>query len=99
MPVMYGSLGASPRWWTLRMMARLRPGVSSMQAQQALAGTFGEFVKQTVGAVDPKQWKPLLDFTPARGISGYSDQYREPLQILMGLVALVLLDRKSTRLN
>jgi predicted permease len=87
----YGSLYGSPRWWALRMMARLRPGVTPMQAQQALAGTFAGFVKQTIGTVDPKQWKPLLQFVPARGIAGYSDQYREPLRILMGLVGLVLL--------
>ena len=73
------------------MMARLRPGVTPMQAQQALAGTFGEVAKQGAGSIDPKQWKPLLDFVPARGIAGYNDYYREPLQILMGLVALVLL--------
>jgi len=92
----WGSTGdqplyGSPKWWCLRMMARLRPGVSAMQAQQALAGAFGETVTQSLGKIDPKEWKPLLDFIPARGIAGYSDGYREPVQILMGLVALILL--------
>ena len=82
----YGS-----KWWCLRMMARLRPGVTPMQAQQALAGTFGEVIKQTVGTVDSKEWKPLLDFVPARGIGVYAEQLREPVRILMGLVGLVLL--------
>jgi len=91
MPVEYNSLYGSPKWWCLRMMARLRPGVSTDRAQRALQGTLGEFVKQTIGTVDSKQWKPLLDFVPARGIAGYNDQYREPVRILMGLVALVLL--------
>ncbi|MGB8031984.1 MAG: ABC transporter permease [Terracidiphilus sp.] len=91
LPVIFGSLYGSPKCWNLRMMARLHAGVTPIQAQQALAGTFGEFAKQTVGTIDPKQWKPLLDFTPVRGISGYSDQYHEPLRILMGLVVLVLL--------
>ena len=90
-PAIYSSLYGSPKWWCLRMMARLRAGVSPMQAQQALQGTLGEFVKQTIGTVDPKQWKPLLEFAPARGIAGYNDQYRQPVRILMGLVALVLL--------
>jgi predicted permease len=85
------SLYGTPTWWCLRMMARLRPGVSPMQAQQALTGTFGQVVQQTVGTVNPKVWKPLLDFAPARGIAGYNEQYREPVRILMGLVALVLL--------
>jgi predicted permease len=85
------TLYGSPKWWCLRMMARLRHGVTPMQAQQAITGSYAEAVKQTVGAFDPKQWKPLLEFVPARGIGGYNDQNREPLRILMGLVALVLL--------
>ncbi len=90
-PIQYGSLYGSPNWWCLRMMARLRPGITPMQAQQALAGSFGEVVKQTVGPVDPKDWKPLLEFVPARGIAGDNEEAREPMEILMGLVALVLL--------
>ena len=85
------TLYGTPRWWCLRMMARLRPGISSQTAQSALAGTFGQVVTDTIGKVDPKEWKPLLDFIPARGIVGFNDQYREPVQILMGLVALILL--------
>ena len=84
-------LYSSPKWWSLRMMARLRPGITPIQAQQALAGTFGESAKLGIGSIDPKQWKPLLDFVPARGIAGFNEQYREPVRILMGLVALVLL--------
>ncbi len=87
----YSTLYGSPNWWCLRMMARLRPGLTAVQAQQALAGTFGASVEQGQGKYDLKQWQPLLDFAPARGIAGYSAQYREPLEILMGLVALILL--------
>ena len=85
------TLYGTPIWWCLRMMARLRPGVTPQQAQQGLAGTFGEVVAQSHGKIDPKEWKPLLDFVPARGIAGYNDNLREPVEILMGLVALVLL--------
>ena len=84
-------LYGSPKWWALKLMARLRPGITSQQAQRGLTGTFAEVVKQTVGTVDPKQWKPLIDFAPARGIAGYNDYYRDAVHILMGLVALVLL--------
>lgn len=87
----YNTLYGSPKWWSLRLMARLRPGVSPMQAQQALAGTFAAVVKQTVGNYDPKQWKPLLDFSPARGIAGYNSEERTPVLILMALVGMVLL--------
>jgi predicted permease len=85
------TLYGSPKWWCLRMMARLRPGLSPAQAQQALSGTLGAAVQQTIGNVDPKAWKPLLDFVEARGVGGYSETYRTPVAILMGLVALVLL--------
>jgi predicted permease len=90
-PAGFDTLYGSPKWWCLRVMARLRPGVSPAQAQQALTGTFAAVVKQTIGQVDPKEWKPLLDFVPARGIGGYNETYRTPVSILMGLVGLVLL--------
>ena len=85
------TLYGAPRWWCLRMMARLKSGVTPQQAGQALAGTFGEVVTQSLGKIDPKAWKPLLDFVPARGIAGFNDAYREPVRILMTLVAMVLL--------
>jgi len=85
------TLYGSPRWWCVRMMARLRPGVTPGQAQQALIGTFGEAVRQAVGPVDPNEWKPLLDFVPARGLGVHSDEAREPARIMMALVGLVLL--------
>src|SRR5215469_11490403 len=90
-PSGFDTLYGSPKWWCFLMMARLRDGVSPAQAQQALSGTLAAVVKQTVGDVDPKQWKPLLDFVPARGIGGYNETYRTPVRILMGLVGLVLL--------
>jgi predicted permease len=85
------SLYGSPRWWCLRLMARLKGGVTPQQASQALEGAFGDAARQSVGKIDPKEWKPVLDFVPARGIAGYNDAYREPVRILMGLVAMVLL--------
>jgi len=85
------TLYGTPKWWCLPMMARLRKGVTPQQAQNALQSTFGEAAKIGIGDIDPKQWKPLLSFDPARGIQGYNQQYREEVQVLMGLVLLVLL--------
>ncbi|HUH63216.1 MAG TPA: ABC transporter permease [Terracidiphilus sp.] len=85
------TLYGAPKWWCLRMMARLRQGVSSQQASQALAGAFLADVEKTLGHIDPKQWKPLVDFVPARGIAGLNDNLREPVKILMWLVGMVLL--------
>jgi hypothetical protein len=90
-PAKFGTLYDSRKWWCLRMVARLRDGVSPALAQQALSGTLAGVVKQTIGDVDPRRWKPLLAFVPARGIVGYDEKYRTPVRILMGLVGLVLL--------
>lgn len=90
-PAKLGTFYGRPKWWCLRMIARLRDGVSPVQAQQAVSGTFAGVVKQTIGDVDPRRWKPLLAFLPARGIVGYDRKYRTPVSILMGLVGLVLL--------
>jgi predicted permease len=90
-PVKFDTLYGSPKWWCLRMIARLREGVSPMQAQQALSGTLAGVVKQTIGDVDPREWKPVLDFLSARGIGDSNQEYRTPVRMLMGLVGLVLL--------
>lgn len=90
-PAGVNTLYGSPKWWCLRLMARLRPGVTPTQAQLALEPTFAGVVKQMLGTVDEKQWKPLLDFSPARGIEGYNQEVRTPVEILMALVGLVLL--------
>lgn len=84
------SLYGTPTWWCLHMMARLRPGITPIQAQQALAGTFGQTIQQTVGSINSQAWRPLLSFVPVRGIVGFNQEYREPVWILMALVALVL---------
>ena len=91
LPADSDTLYGSPKWWTMRMMARLRPGIAPAQGQQALSGTLAAVVTQTVGNFDGKEWKPLLDFVPAKGIGGYNEEYRRPVAILMGLVGLVLL--------
>lgn len=84
------TLYGSPNWWCLRLMARVRDGVTPQRAEQALSGTFGETVTRAQGKIDPKQWKPLLEFRQARGIEGMNADLREPMRVLMGLVGLVL---------
>lgn len=85
------TLYGSANWWCLRMMARVRRGVTPQQAQQALAGTFLDAVTQAQGKIDPHQWKPALELVPARGIEGMNVDLREPMRALMALVALVLI--------
>jgi predicted permease len=90
-PAGINTLYGTPKWWCLLLMARLKPQVTPEQAQNALHSTFGEAAKIGIGTIDGKQWKPLLHFDPAKGVEGYNQQYREPVQVLMGLVFLVLL--------
>jgi predicted permease len=81
----------NPKWWRLQMMARLRAIVTPAQAEAALESTFGEAAKIGIGNIDPKKWKPVLGFDPAKGMQGYNHDYREQVHILMALVLLVLL--------
>lgn len=85
------TLYGTPRWWCLMLIARLAPNVTPAQAQTALQSTFLEAAKIGIGDIDPKLWKPLLDFDPAKGIQGLNQYYRDQVHILMGLVLLVLL--------
>lgn len=87
----FQSLYGTQKWWCLPLMVRLKQGLTPAQAQNALQSTFGEAAKIGVGTIDAEQWKPLLNFDPAKGIEGYNQQYGQPVRILMGLVLLVLL--------
>ena len=86
-----GTIYSRPAWWSLRLIGRLAHGITPQQAQAALASTFLAAAQQGVGHIDTAHWKPRLDFTPARGIENDSRLYRQPLEILMGLVLLILL--------
>ncbi|HEY1903466.1 MAG TPA: ABC transporter permease [Terracidiphilus sp.] len=81
----------SPKWWDLPMLARLRPGIQPDQAQRILQPTFWQAAGEGAGQLDPKRWPAHLGFDPIRGIPGAQDRYREPLEIMMALVGLVLL--------
>ncbi|HET9307846.1 MAG TPA: ABC transporter permease [Candidatus Sulfotelmatobacter sp.] len=85
------SVFGAPKWWCLQMMARLRENITPAQAEANLESTFGAAAKIGIGNIDPKKWKPVLDFDPAKGIQNYKQQYRDQVHILMGLVLLVLL--------
>jgi predicted permease len=90
-PAALDTVYGSPKWWCLRMMARLHENITPSQAEAALESTFGEAAKTGIGNIDPKKWKPVLDFDPAKGIQGYNQEYRDQMHILMALVLLVLL--------
>jgi len=87
----HGALYTSPKWWAVPMVARLAPGVSPEQASSALQGIFWQAATEPEGKLEFKQWPASLGFTPIRGIADYAKSYREPVELMMALVGLVLL--------
>jgi predicted permease len=98
--VRHGSTAAEEPWnWWLRIMGRLKPGVTVDQARSNLEGVFqrsaieghqayvAKYPKRTRGAED------IPSLTAASGSQGVNDSgsAAQPLLILMIVVALVLL--------
>jgi predicted permease len=90
-PATKHTLYGSAKWWALRMVARLQPGITPQQAIQALQPTFWQAATEPLGTLDPKVWPAHLGFERIRGIGDDADNYRQPLEIMMALVGLVLL--------
>ncbi len=86
------SLYGSPNWWSLMLIARLRPEVTQVRALTAIDPLFRRAALETVGK-DVKGRQPPLKLTmvAARGLGLGDKVYQEPLHVLMGMVALVLL--------
>jgi len=85
------TLYGSPNWWALPMLARLRPGITPQQAQQALQPAFWQAASEGAGTLDSKLWPAHLGFEPIQGIASYAQNYRKPVEMMMALVGLVLL--------
>src|SRR3984885_14455834 len=83
------TLYASPNWWSLMLMARLKDGVTQQQARARMNPLFNHAAYETTGAEDRKSGQKL-ELVSARGLGASSSQYRDPLRILMGMVVLVL---------
>jgi predicted permease len=90
-PPSLNTLYGTPKWWCLRLIGRLQPGVSIPQALAILDPTFQRNAWLGVGNPDPKNYKPVLALTPARGIQVIRDEYEQPIEILMAMVGLVLM--------
>jgi putative ABC transport system permease protein len=90
-----GLLGPGNFW--LRILARPNPDLSIAQARARLASVWPQTAEQVVAAHWPPTQKKLLadavfEFRP--GGTGYTylrSLYTKPLQVLMGMVAIVLL--------
>ena len=86
------TLYGSPNWWELMIMARLRPGVTRQQALARINPEFANAAYETLGKqISHNGPKLELQMVLARGLGTASSQYKDPLRVLMGMVALVLL--------
>jgi predicted permease len=82
----------------LQVMARLKPGVTLAQANAAINVVFQRYVSSSAATakLSPDELKEYSDQqinlqSGARGTSTVHGAFAEPLKLLMGLVALVLL--------
>lgn len=86
-----------PTFWFFTAVGRLAPGVSVEQANAQLAALspalYAATVPSTYGAEDRRDYLQLtLNALPAgTGISALRDDYQQPVWLLLGLTALVLL--------
>jgi predicted permease len=85
------TLYGSPNWWNIMLLARLKDGVTPQQATARLNPLFDHAAYETVGQESKgNRQKMELQLVSAQGLGTGSGQYREPLRIMMGMVALVL---------
>jgi predicted permease len=84
------SLYGAPHWYYLMMIGRLAPGVTQQQALAHLQPIYQRVAYAGLKAPDPKEKPSEMYFTNARGIEGVRDSYKQPLTILMYMVAVVL---------
>jgi putative ABC transport system permease protein len=88
----------------LHIMGRLRPGLSMAAGDAAFQTIWPQILAATAGSVDPAFRARYLTFTSGLepGVSGESPvrrQFREPLWLLFGFVALLLIAACATVAN
>ena len=88
---------ADPQACFLNLIGRLKPGVSAAAARANVNVVFQQLLPGYIRGNPPANYKRLtqtahIEVTPAdKGLSGLRARYREPLIVLMVVVALVLL--------
>jgi macrolide transport system ATP-binding/permease protein len=78
-------------YYWIEVMGRLRPGVSRVQAEAALAPQFHQWVASTAKTDPERANLPELRMQPgAAGLDNLRRRYSKPLYVLMTLVGLIL---------
>jgi predicted permease len=89
------SLLDAPALYWLHLMGRRNAGMNMSQAQEWLSAQILRYMRDLEGSHFPparmQQIQQIKLLPGARGGSNLREQYREPLQVLMGVVVLVLL--------
>lgn len=80
-----------PTWWCLRLLGRLAPGTTKIQAVAQLQPTFQTAAYIGLGTPEPGEQRPVLSLREAKNFYGYEAMYFKPLRILMAMVGFVLL--------
>lgn len=79
-------------WFWITSVARLKPGISQEQAKAALNVTFQQFLRSDVMKTVADSQLPHIEFKPAaQGINRLANRLEDPLALVQGIVALVLL--------
>lgn len=81
----------NPKWWCMRLIGRLKPGVSKTKAAAAMQATFKTAAYVGLGAPMQGEKPPTLSLVDAKGFGENAQSHERPLHMLMGMVALVLL--------
>lgn len=85
------SLYSARPWSVVMMMGRLAPGQTKRSAEAALNPMLLRIWYGTLGRTIPPKKNLGVELMPATGVGPVSDQLRQPLQMTMALVLLVLL--------
>ncbi len=89
-PASMNTLYGSPKWWCLRLIGRLAPGVGPTKAVAILDPGFQQAAMIGLGTPDPKNPKPVLELSSSQGIQGLREEFNQPIKILMAMVGFVL---------
>jgi len=82
---------ANPRWWCMRLVGRLAPGISRAQATAQLEPLFQTAAYIGLGSPLPGEQRPTLSLQEAKSFPGYDAMYGRPLRMMMTMVGFVLL--------
>src|SRR5207248_299358 len=82
---------ADPKWWCLRLIARLAPGVRETRVNALLDPVFQRAAYQHLGGKPRKGETPVkLVLVSASGIGDSGGNLEKPLYVLLAMVGLIL---------